>query len=252
MQIKPRESDCYHRLARYIPMPQTILDVGAAEGTMWLFFRDEGLFQQARHVFIDCMVENEPLYQKMGAAFGTDYIIGAMGETEGNVNLRIDRSPYLTQRADHALTGIETIESRPVQSYRLDQIVRQRGYQGPFLLRLDVQGAEAMVLAGADGLVPDTPVVTVEISFTMPPATTKEVWAWMEKHQYQPFGLVNWDFGALSKRMTTVYLVAVKRGLVPEQPNMLNQLLAQAQQDSAPHLMSTLTEAARRLHEAMA
>ena len=41
---------------------KTVLDLGAAEGAYLLMRQDAGLFPGARHVFIDCMVENEPLY----------------------------------------------------------------------------------------------------------------------------------------------------------------------------------------------
>jgi FkbM family methyltransferase len=252
MQTLIHEADHYKYLAKYLPMPKTILDVGAAEGSVWLYFHETGVFPTARHVFIDCMVENEPLFQKIGQAFGTDYIIGAAGETKEPAQLRIDRSPYLTQRNDHTITGMQAIESRTVPGFRLDQIVRQRAYQAPFFLRLDVQGAEAMVLAGADGLVNDTPLITVEISFYTPPETTRNIWLWLDKHQYEPYALVNFDHGALCRRMTTMYLIAVKRGILPNNPHLLSNLAATAQQESAAQVIDILTEAARRLKEAMA
>ena len=114
MQTLIHEADHYKYLTKYLPMPKTILDVGAAEGSVWLYFRETGVFPTARHVFIDCMVENEPLFQKIGQAFGTDYIIGAAGETKEPAQLRIDRSPYFTQRNDHTITGMQAIESRTV------------------------------------------------------------------------------------------------------------------------------------------
>lgn len=245
----PLESDCYHALARYVPDIATVLDVGAAEGTMLMYFRDTGLFQQAKHVFIDCMVENEALYQKIGTAFDSDYVIGAMGEKTGTVDIRLDRSPYLTQRADHVQTGFETLGVRQVPSYRLDQLAQERGWKSPFLLRMDVQGAEQFVLAGADGLVPDMPMVTIEISFFAAPDSTAQVWAWLERHGYVPYAVINPDFSSLVHRMTSIYLIGVKRGLLPDNQEAMIAALAQMQAHNAPITINALAHAATRLQE---
>lgn len=243
------EHDCYHRLLRYVPQIATVIDIGAAEGYVWCYFREHHLFEQAKYVFIDCMSENIPHYQRIGSVADIDYLIAAMGAEKGSVALNVDRSPYLTQRSDHKQVCLETVETRIVPSRRIDEFVAERGYQAPYFLRIDVQGAEAMVLSGADGLVPDMPMVTIELSILPAPETTTAVWDWLIHHGYRVYCLTNFDFGTQSQRMNTVYITGVKKDLVPADPMRVAMLAAAGQVTHGPAVMETLAMAAGRLRE---
>ena len=203
--------------------PKTILDVGAAEGALWLYYREHETFQDARYVFIDCMAENLPIYDMMRDSFGTDHMIGAAGNDSGTTVIRVDAHPYWTQRDDMPGPGYHTHEMRTVPCFRLDQMVMERGYHPPYFLRLDVQGAESLVLSGVDGIVADIPLLTLEISVLQEPFLTSAIWAWLREHDYYIYGLINIDCGTLSNRMTTFYVVAVKKPLLPDETFLIRR-----------------------------
>lgn len=214
--------------------PQTILDVGAAEGSIFLYFRYLDVLSDARHVFIDCMAENIPCYEMIRQIHRSDYCIGAAGDQSGTAKIRVDENPYWTQRSDIVGPGYHTASFREVPCFRIDQLVAERGYEAPFLLRLDVQGAEAMVLAGATGIAAHTPIITIEISVMPPPDTAQSIWDWLARHGYGVLGLINFDYGTRSARAHTFYIVAVHAHLLSEECMLVQQHAPlQARQDLA-------------------
>jgi FkbM family methyltransferase len=71
-----------------------------------------------------------------------------LGERTGLVMLGY--SDVAAGAAEHSLAGTdESVYRQPVLSYRLDDLVDQLALPGPTLLKVDVDGAEAAVLAGA-------------------------------------------------------------------------------------------------------
>ena len=139
----------------------TVLDIGAAEGAFFLHRHMQKLFLSAKHFFIDAMQENEAVYEKLKRAFGTDHAITALSCVEGEVAVRIDPTFYNTH-----LVGLQTEryeETRRVRLMKLDSVVAERGLVGPYVLKLDVQGAEVDVLRGSLKTLEQATVVVAEI-----------------------------------------------------------------------------------------
>jgi FkbM family methyltransferase len=140
----------------------TFLDIGAAEGLFFLHRRGLDLFPGARHFFVDAMQENEPHYRRLGERFGTGHEIAALSSMEGEVSLRIDPTFYNTH-IDHVQADTRYPTVRRVPLTTLDRVVERHALQPPFILKLDVQGAELDVLRGAPRTLEQATVVTVEI-----------------------------------------------------------------------------------------
>jgi FkbM family methyltransferase len=140
----------------------TFLDIGAAEGAFYLWRRQLDLFPRARHFFIDAMQENEEIYRRIGARFGTGYEIAALSKMEGQVSLRIDPDFYNTH-IDQLQPGTKFASTRQVPLATLDAVVERHKLEPPFLLKLDVQGAELDVLRGAPQTLERAVIVTAEI-----------------------------------------------------------------------------------------
>lgn len=143
-----------------IPVSQ-VLDIGAAEGSFFLLRAQAGCYPQASHFFIDAMEENKPMYERVERAFGGGHEICALANLSGEIELSVDPGYYNTH-----IGGVQPEQAQytrrraPVR--RLDEVVKRRGLRGPFLVKLDVQGAELDVLRGAAETLKQTNIVTLE------------------------------------------------------------------------------------------
>ncbi len=138
------------------------LDVGAAEGAGLLVRRQAGLFPAAKHVFIDAMQENEPVYREIQKTLDVEYEIAAVSCMEGETVLRIDPHFYNTH-VEGLQPNTTYANTRIVPVRTLDSICVKHGLDGPYILKMDVQGAELDVLRGAVKTLEKCVIVVAEI-----------------------------------------------------------------------------------------
>src|SRR5262249_17595492 len=98
---------------------------------------------------------------------GGHYAIAAASDSEGEVELTVSTHPYwssLRPRDDSYWERINHLNqgTTKVPAVTLDGLVARLGLSGPYLLKLDVQGAEVQVLKGARELLAQTHVVICE------------------------------------------------------------------------------------------
>jgi FkbM family methyltransferase len=142
--------------------PETIIDVGAARGTPALY----DVFPEARHILIEPLEEYIPdldsLVSKLNKA---EYIIAAATATPGNIVINVHPdlvgSSIYKENENSDVNGVE----RTIPALTLDEICNERGTKGPYLLKIDTQGAELEVLKGAKTILEDTELVILEVSF---------------------------------------------------------------------------------------
>src|ERR1700730_16725553 len=77
-------------------VPKPVLDIGAAEGAFYIFLRENDLYPEARHFFVDAMQENEAAYRKLAGKFGAGYQSAALSCLEGETVVRIAPGFYNT------------------------------------------------------------------------------------------------------------------------------------------------------------
>jgi FkbM family methyltransferase len=145
----------------------TMIDVGCADGTFFLLHQHFGIFAGATPVNI----EANPLYEESLRAIkdcaGGHYIIGAASDANGEAEMTLGVHPYwssLRDKDDRYWKQIHNLSqgSSKVRTFTIDGMAEQLSLKPPYLLKLDVQGAEAQVLRGARRVLEQTDVVICE------------------------------------------------------------------------------------------
>jgi FkbM family methyltransferase len=142
--------------------PRTVIDVGVEKGTPGLY----GRFPDARLLLIEPLREFEPVLQKICRKYNATYVLAAAGASPGTATLNVHpnhmggSSTYRESEGAH-------IDGHPriVSVVTLDQMCAEHRLPGPYLIKVDVQGAELDVLDGAtEQVLADTELVILEVS----------------------------------------------------------------------------------------
>jgi FkbM family methyltransferase len=141
--------------------PRTVIDVGVAYGTHELY----ATFPKAKHLLVEPLAEFEPHIAKVVAAYDCEYVQAAAASREGSITLDVRSEPSWSSVYDPAPEfGVERT-SREVKTVTVDGLCREKGLEGPYLLKVDVEGAELDVLAGAAEVLKSTEAVLLEVTF---------------------------------------------------------------------------------------
>ena len=144
-------------------LPATVIDVGAAYGTFTLECCN--VFPKSRYLLIEPLQEYERyLHKVVGTIPKAEYILSAAaakgGEVEINVHPDLVGSSIYLEGEDSHVNGVP----RKVPTVTLDSLCEDRKASGPYLMKIDVQGAELDVLAGAKKVLNDTEYLILEVS----------------------------------------------------------------------------------------
>lgn len=189
----------------------TVIDVGAAFGN-WTRVCIE-VFPQAQYV----LVEPLPQYDTYLSSLCHQYqnvtrIKAAVSDHSGQATfffhadwvgsslLQETEGPQIDDRAIH------------VQTVRLDDLVEQQKLTGPFLLKIDVQGAELQVLSGATNILRQAEYILVETSlfkFFKDGPLLQEVIGYLQQHNFVVYDILNPQYRPLDNALGQVDLVFV-------------------------------------------
>jgi FkbM family methyltransferase len=141
--------------------PRTVIDVGVAFETETLHHE----FREAEILLIEPLAEFEPFLKSICERYKAQYVLAAAGATRGSAVLNVhtdelECSSFLKEADGAILDGTP----REVPVVTVDELCSQRALKGPYLIKIDVQGAELTVLAGAPETLKQTEVVILEVS----------------------------------------------------------------------------------------
>jgi len=164
--------------------PATIIDVGVASGTTSLY----RAFPEAFHLLIEPLEEFNETIQELLRSYRSEFIQAAASSTDGELMINVHKEHLAGSSIFKEEMGPEFDgELRKVKSVRIDTIVREKGLKGPFLMKIDVQGAEEEVLKGAQETLNDTEIVLLEVSlfeFMKGAPQFAEVVEYMKQHKF--------------------------------------------------------------------
>jgi FkbM family methyltransferase len=139
--------------------PRTVIDVGVATDTKELY----QAFQDADILLVEPLAEFEPFLRDICGSYKAQYVLAAAGENPGSaiINVHPDKfgSSLLKEFEGPGVDGVP----REIPVVTIDQLCASRNLAGPYLIKVDVQGAELQVLAGATHTLQQTEVVILEV-----------------------------------------------------------------------------------------
>ena len=143
--------------------PAVIYDIGAYRGG-WTMVAAE-VFPDAQFVLFEANADHAAQL----AVHGHEYFIAALGATDGAPRLFhvpcagdvTGASLYVENSPHYAATNLQV---REVATVRLDTLAAREKLPAPDLVKVDVQGAELEVLAGASATLAGASVLVVEVS----------------------------------------------------------------------------------------
>lgn len=142
--------------------PKTVIDVGAAVGT----FELNQAFPEAKHVLIEPIQENEPYLSDLCRQIkDAEYLIAAAGRESKTVQLQVYSDLTFSCIYSGPEARSSSLNLREVQSITLDDLCAERNLEGPYLIKLDVDGAEVDVVAGATQTLKATDYLVTEAIF---------------------------------------------------------------------------------------
>jgi len=145
----------------------TIIDIGCADGNFFVDHYDIGMFPNAKPLNIDANVLYENSLRAIKDVFGGEYLIAAITDEPGEIEFTNSVHPYWAsirppddpywKRVNGLHAGVTKVQAKT-----LDSVVQTAKLNGPFLLKMDIQGAEAKAIAGARETLKQTDTVIVE------------------------------------------------------------------------------------------
>lgn len=141
-----------------IPTPQTVIDVGFADGTEEL----TRIFSPEKHRYL--LIEANPAFTGAMKKFSNKYreslaVSAFCGETDGETEFPVNVNNFKSSR--YAPEG-GAIGKVKVPIRRLDTLIAEHNLSGPFLLKIDTEGSEIDVLKGAQATLQDCVAIVAE------------------------------------------------------------------------------------------
>jgi FkbM family methyltransferase len=209
---RPLKEDSFRKLIEMGVPIGSILDVGVKTATYELL----RVFPDKFHLLMEPIAEwNDGMkknYSRGGVAH--EIVNVAVSDVNGDVKLKTS-TVHKDKPISHARIiadgdAGEGPEYRTVQARTLDSMIAERALAKPFLLKIDVDGAELAVLAGAKETLKDCSVVVIETGITNIVERAHAV----QSAGFQPFDIV--DISYYDDRFVQADMVFLNIKLIQE------------------------------------
>jgi FkbM family methyltransferase len=145
----------------------TVIDIGCADGHFFLSHFAAGLFPGSTVLNIDANPIYEGSLRAIKDVMGGHYFIGAVTDRNGEVELTTGAHPYwnsLRPPGDTYWSHLNRLHvgTMRVPAVTVDSLADTLQLKPPFLIKLDIQGAEVEALRGATRVLQETEVVICE------------------------------------------------------------------------------------------
>ena len=172
------------------------------------------MFPDTRYLLIEPLEEYRPLLEQVKQSLpSVEFTIAAASALEGDlaINVHPDLVGSSLYREIETGTGVNGV-TRTVRALTVDRLVREAGADGPYLLKVDVQGAELDVLKGAERTF-DAEVVVLEVSFFKffeDEPEYVDILAYMKAKGFVPYDIVGRQYRPLDRALSQADIAFVK------------------------------------------
>lgn len=190
----------------------TVIDVGAAHGE-WSVMCCKTL-SRARYILLEPLHEYETqLKNSLRRIPNAEHHALALDREAGERTIRVHPdlvgSSFYLEAEDSDVNG----QPRTIRVDTLDSVRESRNLEPPFLLKLDVQGAEMDVLSGGSSTLADCAFVIIESSFFDfydNEATVSEILRIMSDKGFVPYDIFGLSYRPLDNALAQADLCFVK------------------------------------------
>ena len=209
-QIRTTISQSYALIRGLGFQPKTIIDVGVASGTPDLY----GAFPDCYFLLIEPLKEFESDLIAILGKYKGSYVLAAAGSQSGQATFNVHKN-HLTGSSLHKETMGTEADGYEVEVplIMIDDILKEKQLDGPYLLKVDVQGAELSALDGAQQALQETEVVVLEVSlfeFMAGAPEFYEVISYMKKRDFVAYDIIHGWNRPLDNALGQVDIVFVK------------------------------------------
>lgn len=160
-RIRTTIAESYSLIRGFGFRPKTIVDVGVATGTMELYTA----FPDSVFLLIEPLKEFESDLKSILEKYKGSYVLAAAGSSSGYATFNVHKNSIYGSSLYKETMGTEADGyEKTVLIVRIDDILKDKKLNGPYLIKIDVQGAELEALEGAQKSLLEAEVVVVEVS----------------------------------------------------------------------------------------
>ena len=223
--------------------PETIIDVGVANGTPALYEP----FPDAYYILIDAVREYEPTMQSLLENLKGEYHLTGVSETPGEMEMMVQEPFYVSSLSFDKETLREEAR-RVVPVTTIDDIFLSAPRKAPVLLKTDCQGHDLAVIRGAQKSLEQIDVVIYELPVFQPWGGGPEFIDYvvgMDELGYRFYDIWGWLYRPGDQRLQHLDLVFVKR----DGPLRQNQLFGEGPLNVGAYTRYMQAQQAQRVEE---
>jgi FkbM family methyltransferase len=191
--------------------PASVIDVGASVGSFTM--QCHRVFPDSKYLLIEPLEENRALLDQVTKRIpNAEYVLAVATSEPGEVTLNVHSDLVGSSLYLEKETGLDGVP-RNVPAVTLDDLCRDRSVPGPYLIKIDVQGAELDVLSGAREVLDRTEYVILEVSlfqFAKGGPQLYDVVTFMKSHGFVAYDILGWHYRPLDGALAQMDMAFVK------------------------------------------
>jgi FkbM family methyltransferase len=190
--------------------PKTVIDVGVASGTPELY----NAFPDSYFVLIEPLKKFESDLNSILGQYKGSFVLAAAGSRPGQATFNVHQS-HMEGSSLHKETMGTAADGHEitVPVVRIDDIIKEKQLTGPYLIKVDVQGAELAALDGAQQALLEAEVIVLEVSlfeFMVGAPQLYEVVSYMKEHGCVAYDIIPGWNRPLDNALGQIDIVFVK------------------------------------------